>query len=168
MRGKMRLLICALTLGLTTPMATGQSAVRDLPPVYGGGVSAFTVTITITPPPVVAAAGLEDGPPVGWPVSNISNGGSVDGTGKIKWGPFFGTIPASVSYDLAVPGSANGLACCSGTVSFDGLDQAITGDACIGGPVPAVSLWGLVALSLSVLIGGTLLLHRRASGARVD
>jgi hypothetical protein len=129
-------------------------------------VWSFTVTITINPPPVVAAAGLEELPPTGWPVSNISHSGTVDAqTGKLKWGPFFGTIPGAVSYEITVPTSASGSACFAGKVSFDGLDQPIGGDACVYGPVPAVSEWGVLVLGLSVLIGGTLILHRRASCA---
>ena len=158
----MRLYVCALVVGLTARMAAGQSAVRDLPPVYGGDVWGFTVTITVSPPQGVAAAGFEELPPTGWPVSNISDSGTVDAqTGKVKWGPFFGTIPSGVSYDIGVPTSASGPACFAGKVSFDGLDQAIGGDACVYGPVPAISEWGVLVLGLSLLIGGTLVLHRR-------
>ena len=139
----MRMGICALALGLAAPMAAGQSAVRDLPPVFAAGDAGISVLITINPPQGVAAVGLEDKPPAGWPVSNISNGGALDvQSGKVKWGPYFGSIPGSVSYQLAAPGSAHGPACFVGAVSFDGLDGPITGDACIFGPVPAVSEWG--------------------------
>lgn len=162
----MRICLCALVLGLTAPIAAGQSAVRELPPVYGGGVSSISVSITINPPQGVAAVGLEDLPPAGWPVSNISNSGALDvQSGKVKWGPYFGTVPGSVSYELAVPGSASGPACFDGDVSFDGLDQPIGGDMCVYGPVPAVSEWGVLVLGLSVLIGGTLILHRRVSNS---
>jgi len=148
-------------------MAAGQSAVRDLPPVYGGGVTSIQVSITINPPPGVAVVGLEDKPPSGWPVSNISDGGAFDvQSGKVKWGPFFASIPGGVSYQLAVPSSASGPACFVGAVSFDGLDQPIAGDACVSGPIPAVSEWGLLALGLTLLIGGTILLQRRAYTAQ--
>lgn len=160
----MRIAFCALAMGLAAPMAAGQSAVRDLPPVYVAGDTGITTLITINSPQGVAAVGLEDRPPAGWPVSNISNGGALDiQSGKVKWGPFFGTIPGSVSYQLAVPASASVPACFVGAVSFDGLDQPITGDACIAGPIPAASDWGLLVLSLSLLIGGTILLQRRTS-----
>lgn len=156
----------ALALGLAAATAAGQSAVRDLPPVYGGGVTSIPVSITINPPQGVAVVGLEDKPPASWPVSNISDGGALDvQSGKIKWGPFFGTIPGNVSYQLAVPGSASGPACFVGTVSFDGLDQPVSGDACVIGPIPAASEWGLLVLSLSILIGGTILLQRRVYSA---
>jgi hypothetical protein len=164
----MRIGLIALAVGLAAPMAAGQSAVRELPPTYGGGVWSFTVTITINPPQDVAAVGLEDLPPAGWPVSNISNGGARDvQSGKIKWGPSFGTIPSSVSYELGVPGSASGPACFDGDVSFDGLDRPITGDACVIGPIPAVSEWGALVLGISLLIGGTIVLQRHASNSAI-
>ena len=52
----MRMGWMAMAVGLTARIAAGQSAVRDLPPTYGGGVWSFTVTITINPPQGVAAA----------------------------------------------------------------------------------------------------------------
>lgn len=156
-----RLFVSVLAVAVFAPVAAGASAVRDLPPAYGAGVTSFTVTITITPPPSVAAAGIEDRPPVGWPVSNISDGGSYDAVSKkVKWGPFFGSVPAAVTYDLAVPTGAHGQACFTGKVSFDGLDTAITGDACVGGPVPTVSAWGLASLALGLATAATILLRR--------
>ena len=167
----MRIAWFALAVGLSAQIAAGQSAVRELPPTHGGGVSSISVSITINPPPNppgFAAVGLEDLPPAGWPVSNISNGGARDAqSGKIKWGPYFGTVPGSVSYQLAVPGSASGPACFDGNVSFDGLDRSITGDACVVGPVPAISEWGALVLGISLLIGGTLVLQRRASHSAI-
>ena len=164
----MRIGLIVLAVGLSAPMAAGQSAVRELPPTYGGGVSGFAVTITINPPQGVAAVGLEDLPPAGWPVSNISNNGALDvQSGKVKWGPFFVTIPGAVSYEIMVPVSASGPACFDGEVSFDGPIQPIIGDACVVGPVPAVSEWGALVLGISFLIGGTLVLHRRASNSAI-
>jgi hypothetical protein len=164
----MRIAWFALAVGVSAPIAAGQSAVRDLPPSYGGGVWSFTVTITISPPPVVEAAGLEDLPPTGWPVSNISDKGGVDPrNGKVKWGPYFGTVPGAVSYDITVPTSASGPACFAGNVSFDGLAPVIGGDRCVYGPVPAISEWGALVLGISLLIGGTLVLHRRASNSAI-
>lgn len=164
----MRLGLIALAVGLTASIAVGQSAVRELPPTYGGGVTSIAVSITINPPQGVAAVGLEDLPPAGWPVSNISNGGALDAqSGKIKWGPFFGTIPSGVSYDIIVLASASGPACFDGDVSFDGLDRSITGNACVVGPVPAISEWGALVLGISLLIGGTLVLHRRESNSAI-
>lgn len=163
----MRMGLTAVAVGMSAGTAVGQSAVRDLPPTYGGGVWSFTVSITINPPQGVAVVGLEDKPPAGWPVSNISNGGTLDvQNGKVKWF-FLGSPPSSVSYDLAVPGTAQGPACFVGDVSFDGLDRPIIGDACVVGPIPTVSEWGVLILGLSLLIGGTLVLQRRASNSAI-
>ena len=165
----MRIDLFALALGLAAPMAAGQSAVRELPPVYDRSVTNIAVSITINPPQNFMAVGLEDLPPAGWPVIKINDGGSLDPqNGKVKW-IFLGSIPKdnNVSYVLAVPGSASGPACFEGDVSFDGPVQPITGDACVVGPVPAVSEWGVLVLGLSVLIAGTLLLHRRTSNSAI-
>ena len=163
----MRIGIFILTLELAAPMAAGQSAVRDLPPVYGGGITDISVSIAINPPQGVAVVGLEDKPPTGWPVSNISNGGTLDvQNGKVKWF-FLAPSPGSVSYELAVPGAARGPACFGGDVSFDGLDRPIIGDACVVGPIPAMSEWGLLVLSLLLLIGGTVILNRRESNSTI-
>ncbi len=156
----MRFGVSVLILGFFAPLAFGQTATRDLPPAYGNGVYGFTVSIAINPPPNVAAAGFEDRPPREWTVSNISNGGALDVvTGKVKWGPFFGSIPTLVTYDISLPTSSHGRSCFAGRVSFDGLDYPISGDQCVGGPVPTVSQWGLLALTLCLLTAGTIVLR---------
>ncbi len=113
-------------------MLRGEGATRSLPCGYTPGES-LTVSISIDPPPGTLAAGLEDSPPGGWTVSTISNGGVFDSsTGKVKWGPFFApSIPSVVTYDVKPPGAATGEHCFSGAVSFDGLNQSITGELCI-------------------------------------
>lgn len=153
---------CILIFAMAWQPAAGQSAIRDLPNTYGGNTFSIHVAITISPPQGTAVMGLEDLPPAGWPVSNISNGGAVDPqSDKVKWGPFFGTLPASLSYDLAVPASASDAACFTGRVSFDGLDQLTGGDLCIEGPIPAASTWGICILLLSLLSAGTITVRKR-------
>ena len=160
--------IGAVSYFLAPALALGQGAVRELPPIFGGPITSVQVQITITPPAGTAAMGLEDLPPAGWAVSNISNGGAVDQqTGKVKWGPFFGTIPGLLSYELSVPVPSSGPVCFTGTVSFDGLDQPLTGDRCIDGPIPAASEWGLGVLGLCTLICGTVLLRKRENDRRL-
>ena len=156
----MRFGCSVLGVALTAAIAAAQSATRNMPGGYAEGGDVIPVAITINPPPGAAAVGLEDKPPPGWGVSNISDGGAFDGvSGKVKWGPYFGTFPAGVSYDVTVPIDASGEDCFIGSVSFDGLDQPMGGDACIVGPIPAVSTWGLLTLALTLLIGGTLILR---------
>ena len=54
--------------------ACAHGATRDLTDYSDPGIM-FTVSISIDPPPGTGVVGVEDAPPAGWPVSNISNGG---------------------------------------------------------------------------------------------
>ena len=108
------------------------SASRDLPSGYRAGTP-FSVSITVQLPPAVVAVGLEDAPPAGWAVSDISDNGAWDSQhGKVKWGPFFAPqIPAAVTYRVTPPAGTSGQWCFAGTVSFDGVNQPITGELCL-------------------------------------
>jgi hypothetical protein len=142
-------------------IAVGQSATRDLAAEYVPPGSIMPVSIALSTPGGTASMGLEDRPPAGWTVSNISHSGSVDGTGKVKWGPFIGgPYPAAVTYDVT-PAPGSGTGCFSGTANFDGLDVPIAGDECILA-IPATSTWGLLALGQMLAIAGTLTLGRRS------
>ncbi len=120
---------------LTMPaMLRADGATRDLPPEYCPGVT-FEVSISIVPPAGTSAFALEDVPPVGWPVSNISDGGAFDPINlKVKFGPYFSPFPGKVTYELTPPANKTGQRCFSGTVSFDGINEPIGGDGCINGP----------------------------------
>jgi Kazal-type serine protease inhibitor domain len=89
------------------------------------------VRILLEPPAGTSAIALDDTPPAGWVVSEISDGGSFDAAnGKVKWGPFFAPFPTEVSY-VVVPGDNEvGVRCFAGTVSVDGVNQAVCGDEC--------------------------------------
>ena len=91
------------------------------------------VEIVLTPPPATTVVAVEDVPPDGWAVDNISQGGIFDSVnGKVKWGPFFApAIPAAVSYDVTPTNDTTGLACFYGTISVDGVNEQVCGDACI-------------------------------------
>ena len=149
----------------------GAGADRDLSGFAGAG-QAFTVSIALDVPPDTQVAGLEDAPPPGWSVSNISDGGTWDSEAeKVKWGPFFeGSIPALVTYDATPPGELAGTLCFSGRVTFDLEHQTIGGDTCLAFDVPTSSQWGCLVLALAVVCAGTLALPRRASapGVRVE
>ena len=144
--------------------AYAHGATRDLSDYSGPGVM-FTVSISIDPPPGTGVVGLEDVPPAGWSVSSISNGGIwVTELQMIKWLPFYDpSIPEAVTYDVTPPDQAQGIFCFAGNVSFDGPDRPIGGDECIPIGVPTLSEWGMVAMTLLVLTGGTLVLIRRRS-----
>ena len=138
------------------------SALRNLPEYYVPGTP-IPVTITVVPPPGVAVVGVEDVPPTGWEVSNISQSGSFDAqSGKVKWGPFFvPSIPSEVSYGATPPGGTSGPQCFAGTASFDGANQAMGGDLCIPLAVPAIGDGGPVALSGLLAVAGAWLVHLR-------
>jgi len=147
-----------VVLGCAPPPVAAQgsgSAVRDLPESYLAGAP-LPVTIAVLPPPVVLVVGVEDQPPAGWQVSNITQSGSFDAlSGKVKWGPFFSpSIPSAVSYDAASPAGTSGPSCFSGTGSFDGSNQPIRGDLCIPVGVPVVGEGGLALLSGLVAAAG--------------
>ncbi len=103
-------------------------------------------------------------PPTNWTVSNISHSGTWDAQSeKVKWGPFFNpSIPSTVSYDV-MPLGVGSVRCFDGTISFDAVDETIGGDLCVGGPIPAISQWGLVCMTLLLLTAAGVLLDRGRS-----
>ena len=87
------------------------------------------VTITVTPGASVSAYAVEDMIPSGWTVTGINESGIFDSVNhKVKWGPWFDDSPRTLTYTLVVPSSFTGTATLSGTVSFDGVDTAISGN----------------------------------------
>ena len=153
----------------TARSAFAVGGTRDLSGGCGPG-AAVTVSIAVEPPDGTLSQALEDSPPAGWTdIDNISDGGVYDSQNhKVKWGPFFDDSPRTVSYDVTPPGGATGGQCFEGTASFDGHDQVIAGLACVAevSPacwrvIPAVSQWGMIAMTLLVLTAGTLILARR-------
>jgi len=136
--------------------------IRDLPTTYDAGAT-FTVTITLNTPGGVTVVGVQDRPPTGWTVSNISDSGSFDAQNVlVKWGPFFApSVPSSIHYDVT-PGGASGGNCFVGTVSFDGQDHAIGGDQCVAGPVPAMGVPDQAALAIVIVVAGVMLIRTRS------
>jgi uncharacterized delta-60 repeat protein len=100
---------------------------RQAPPVFVPG-EPITVTITTTPAAEAKAYAVEDQFPANWTVSAISDGGELDAVnGKVKWGPFLDSNSRTLSYRVAPPASASGLAAFLGVASFDGTSAAIGG-----------------------------------------
>jgi hypothetical protein len=158
------LLSSAVWLGVPRA-ALAEGATRDLSGYAGPGIT-FTVSIAIELPANPGVVGVQDGPPAGWVVSNISDSGVWDEDSElVKWPPFFDpSIPDSVSYDVTPPTSGPISPCFSGTISFDGPEQLIKGDACIP-VVPTLTEWGLVAMTLLLVACATLLFARRGRAA---
>ncbi len=144
--------------------AHAQGATRDLSAFSAPG-TAFTVTIALDPPPDTVAAGVQDKPPAGWIVTNISAGGTWDALNQeVKWGPLLApSIPAFVAYDVTPPAGTVGRLCFAGIVSFGGPAETVAGDECLAVAVPAVSTWGLMVLSLLLVTAGTLIASSRAA-----
>ena len=138
--------------------AYAEGASRDLSG-FSGPDTLFTVSIGIDAPNGTILVGLEEAPPSGWTVSNISDGGTWDtDEEEIKWGPFFDpSIPELVTYDVTPLGGAAGEHCFAGTVVLDTNSLPIEGEQCVAINVPALSTWGVVAMTLSLLVGGTII-----------
>ena len=138
------------------------SATRTQSANYVPGVS-FPVSIAVQPDPSTEVYAVEDTPPSGWTVSDISHGGLFDGmTKKVKWGFFFDNEPRVLTYTATPPADETGQQCFGpGIVSCDGVDVGIGGEECIETPIPTVSEWGMVAMTLLVLTAGTLVFMRR-------
>jgi LmbE family N-acetylglucosaminyl deacetylase len=93
---------------------------------------AKTVYISIIAPPDAAAIAIEDQPPAGWDVSDISDGGAWDtAQHNVKWGPFFDPFPTQVSYSVIPSAGETGERCFVGRISIDGPYTDLCGDACI-------------------------------------
>lgn len=102
--------------------------VRDLPPAYQADTD-FTVLLRADPPRGGAAWTVEEAPPTGWAVSEISADGAYDAvTGKVKFGPFTDTEERSLTYRVAVPATASGIQTFTGQSSLDGTTLPVVGD----------------------------------------
>ena len=77
---------------------------------------------------VVTAYAVEDAVPAGWTVAAISNSGVFDSvTNKVKWGPFVGNTPRTLSYSAKPPANATGTVKFNGTLAWDGANITIAG-----------------------------------------
>lgn len=126
-------LVAVLWLSASTPAATiGDSdAYREIDPNEYVPGSPVTVTIYLSVYYVECEAlALEDMPPQGWTVTDISDGGSWDDlNGKVKWGPWFGYgLPYMVSYKATPPPDEAGVKVFEGIISYDGEALPIGGE----------------------------------------
>jgi hypothetical protein len=104
------------------------TAVSAMPTNYALGVS-LTLTLNITPSSDISAYAVEDRPPHGWTVSQVSHEGRFNpATGVVRWGVFVDNTNRVLSY-VATPNSTNAPATATfaGVVSFDGINAPITG-----------------------------------------
>lgn len=108
----------------STPSGT---IVSSLPSTASAG-DLIEVTLTVNPATNVVAYGVEEAAPPGWAVVALSHSGVVDSyRARLKWGPFFDAVPRTLTYRLAVPASAAGIAAFTGAAAFDGAAATTTG-----------------------------------------
>ena len=112
-----------------TNSATGL-AVSSMPSNYTPGV-AMTVSIAVTPGTQTLAYAVQDRPPKGWTVANISGGGVYCPlTAVVKWGLFGDNSPRTLTYDVtpaAASSNATSAASFAGVASFNGIDTPVAG-----------------------------------------
>ncbi|MBM3880301.1 MAG: PQQ-like beta-propeller repeat protein [Verrucomicrobia bacterium] len=113
------------------PGATGLPAVvvrRQLPLSYSPGAK-LTVTLQTAELPLPGFLIVEDAPPRGWAVTDVSHGGTFDAAAKVvRFGPFLDGVPRALSYGLTPPVSESGLEQFAGSFLVNGVAGEIAGD----------------------------------------
>ena len=104
-----------------------STSTRHLPSYY---VPSYPVPVTVEviadPSKIIYV--VEDSPPSGWIVKNISHNGLWDNSSKkVKWGPFFDNTSRAFTYKTTPPEGTVGIKTFSGKGSFDGTGIAIGG-----------------------------------------
>ncbi|MGE0083652.1 MAG: hypothetical protein AB7S75_04460 [Desulfococcaceae bacterium] len=95
--------------------------------------SKLTVSLSAAPAASVASYAVEDTPPAGWTVSNISTGGSYDSVNnRVKYGPFFDNTARTFTYDVLPSSGQTGDKTFAGTASADGVNSTVGGDSLTG------------------------------------
>ncbi len=104
---------------------------RTLPSCYFPG-GKIAVTITAVPPLGTTNYLVEDTPPAGWTVSNISHSGVYDTIGKkVKFGPYFDSTARTLTYDLTSPATDTGDKTFAGKMFADAATSDISGQTVI-------------------------------------
>jgi hypothetical protein len=121
-----------------TAVAESSSFVSRQFSCYSPG-SKTTVSLIASPAAGINNYALEDIPPAGWIVSNVSSGGMYDAANhKVKFGPFFDSTSRIFTYDATAPANESGEKMFSGTASADAYKSSIGGssviDICSGHP----------------------------------
>lgn len=98
-----------------------------LPTNYQAG-QPFPVNITVSPISTASVFVVEERLPSGWIASAISDQGVFSAArATIRWGLFMDGEPVTVSYVVWPPTNATTVGYFSGTVSFDGYNQTVSG-----------------------------------------
>jgi hypothetical protein len=140
-----RVVSAPVTITVGDPVPPKVVATRRLPGTFAGGVE-FTVTIDVVPPPGTQAYVVIDHPPFlheggavpppempWWHVTGV-DGGAFDGPNlAVKFGPFFGSDPRTLTYRITPNDAIVEQAVFDGQFVGDGADSAIGGDTVIAG-----------------------------------
>jgi sugar lactone lactonase YvrE len=87
-----------------------------------------SLAILVQPSDGTTAYAIEDGPPPGWVVSQISHGGVWDAwSKKVKWGPFQDALDRRLTYQVKVPGSPTNHVAFVGQISLNGTNNPVIG-----------------------------------------
>lgn len=107
---------------------TEAVARRDLPSAYVPG-SSVEVLVLVEPPRGAGAWVVEETPPTGWVVSQITEDGALDPvSGKIKFGPYTDSRSRTLGYRVAAPADAKGAYVFAGSISVDGKTSPVGGE----------------------------------------
>jgi hypothetical protein len=118
-----------------------SSATRLLSGEFKPGI-AGTVQIQVSPAAGTSCYALEEKPPRGWLVSNISHGGVFDAaSGTIRWGAFVDATARTVSYTVTPPIAVTAVGSFSGHLSYDGRLTEVGSETSVvvGSPITITS-----------------------------
>jgi len=126
--------MCWLNTTLRSVRDNASSVIRKMPAYYEAG-KAITVSLDVTPGGSGLFYTIEETPPDGWTVSDVSSPGSFDETNKIV--TFYGNQAKTWSYKLTPPAGATGTKAFSAKSWFNGAEVAVTGIASVSDAEPA-------------------------------
>jgi Big-like domain-containing protein/Calx-beta domain-containing protein len=102
------------------------NATRSISGEFRAGAAA-RVQITTVPASGTTSYAIEENPPRGWTVTNISHDGTFDaGTGAIRWGVFMDGMPRTLTYSVTPPAGVASVGTFGGQFSFDGRQDQIS------------------------------------------
>lgn len=114
--------------GDSTLPLVASGVTRELPDSYDSGIP-FTVVNRTFPVSTARIYWVEDMPPEGWVISNISHGGVRDPvTRAVKWGPFYDANRRSLTYRATPSSDATGTQSFAGKAMFDASLVSIEGE----------------------------------------
>lgn len=107
---------------------------RQIPPGYSAGAK-LSVALSAVPPTTTLSYSVEESVPVGWIVTDISDGGSFESASrKIRFGPFVDGLPRALHYSITPPVNETDRERITGTTVLGG-DQFATAGGQILDPI---------------------------------